>query len=102
MESLTRIPFEVSENYKLFLSKYHLQTIILSNGDKWRFYDTGNNNDNNNNDNIPLILIPGTTGTANIFYQQLLSLGLRGYRLISLTIPCLNSVELLYVHLINS
>eukprot|EP01084_Bolivina_argentea_P192821 330952_1 len=85
--SNTTIPFDLSENYKLFTSKYHLQSLQISESEEWLYYDTGG-------DKTPLILIPGTTGTANQFFQQLLSLGLRGYRLISVTIPSVFTVEL--------
>jgi hypothetical protein len=32
---------------------------------------------------VPLVCIPGVTGTAESFYKQLVSLGPKGYRVIS-------------------
>jgi maspardin len=40
----------------------------------------------------PLILLPGTTGTAAVFYQQLLLLGSLGYHVISVEIPAIYTV----------
>jgi len=86
--SVNSIPMNLSENYRLFASKWRLQSVAFSNesGDIWYYFDT-------NEHGIPLIMIPGTTGTAIVFFQQMLSLSLRGYRLISVTIPCTSSVD---------
>eukprot|EP01083_Nonionella_stella_P299506 1017567_1 len=90
--SVNSIPFDISENYKLFESKYELHKVRLPGGDEWRYYDTGNGNGIASQ--IPLVMIPGTTGTAQVFFQQLVSLGLRGYRVLSVTIPTTSTVEL--------
>jgi hypothetical protein len=45
----------------------------------WKYYDFGTKEESI----PPLILLPGVSGTAEIFYKQFLSLCPKGYRLIS-------------------
>jgi len=47
----------------------------------WKYYDYGPK------DVPPLVLIPGASGTAEVFYKQFLSLCPKGYRLISVQFP---------------
>ncbi|KAK2979677.1 hypothetical protein RJ640_027257 [Escallonia rubra] len=48
---------------------------------QWRYYDFG--------PKVvpPLICLPGTAGTADVFYKQIMSLSTRGYRVIAVDIP---------------
>ncbi|XP_068634871.1 uncharacterized protein [Aristolochia californica] len=48
---------------------------------QWRYYDFG--------PKVvpPLICIPGTAGTADVYYKQVMSLSMKGYRVISIDIP---------------
>ncbi|XVF51644.1 hypothetical protein PTKIN_Ptkin04bG0200900 [Pterospermum kingtungense] len=48
---------------------------------QWRYYDFG--------PKVvpPLICIPGTAGTADVYYKQIMSLSMKGYRVISVDIP---------------
>ncbi|XP_022759169.1 maspardin-like [Durio zibethinus] len=48
---------------------------------QWRYYDFG--------PKVvpPLICLPGTAGTADVFYKQIMSLSMKGYRVISVDIP---------------
>ncbi|MBA0644665.1 hypothetical protein Goklo_028795 [Gossypium klotzschianum] len=49
----------------------------------WRYYDFG--------PKVvpPLICLPGTAGTADVYYKQIMSLSMKvGYRVISVDIPC--------------
>ncbi|KAF8380442.1 hypothetical protein HHK36_027929 [Tetracentron sinense] len=47
----------------------------------WRYYDFG--------PKVvpPLICLPGTAGTADVYYKQIMALSMKGYRLISVDIP---------------
>ncbi|MFQ6625032.1 hypothetical protein Gotur_003486 [Gossypium turneri] len=50
---------------------------------QWRYYDFG--------PKVvpPLICLPGTAGTADVYYKQIMSLSMKvGYRVISVDIPC--------------
>ncbi|KAF7138344.1 hypothetical protein RHSIM_Rhsim07G0101700 [Rhododendron simsii] len=48
---------------------------------QWRYYDFG--------PKVvpPLVCIPGTAGTADVYYKQVMSLSMKGYRVISVDIP---------------
>ncbi|XP_044486202.1 maspardin isoform X2 [Mangifera indica] len=48
---------------------------------QWRYYDFG--------PKVvpPLICLPGTAGTAEVYYKQIMSLSMKGYRVISVDIP---------------
>ncbi|XP_023534159.1 maspardin-like [Cucurbita pepo subsp. pepo] len=48
---------------------------------QWRYYDFG--------PKVvpPLICLPGIAGTADVYYKQILSLAMKGYRVISVDIP---------------
>lgn len=48
---------------------------------QWRYYDFG--------PKVvpPLICLPGTAGTADVYYKQIMSLAMKGYRVISVDIP---------------
>lgn len=46
----------------------------------WKVYDS-----NPNNVKCPLICLPPVSGTADIFFQQILSLSAKGYRVISVS-----------------
>jgi len=47
----------------------------------WRYYDYGPKEGN------PLVFLHGASGTAEVFFKQLLSLGPKGYRVISVQYP---------------
>jgi maspardin len=73
-----------SSDFNYFRSIVALQRInIVQIFDEkiWKFYDYGPK------DVPPLILLPGVSGTAEIFYKQFLSLCPKGYRLISVQYP---------------
>ncbi|XP_058009572.1 uncharacterized protein LOC110672917 isoform X2 [Hevea brasiliensis] len=48
---------------------------------QWRYYDFG--------PKVvpPLICFPGVAGTADVYYKQIMSLSMKGYRVISVDIP---------------
>lgn len=48
---------------------------------QWRYYDFG--------PKVvpPVICLPGTAGTADVYYKQIMSLSMKGYRVISVDIP---------------
>ncbi|XP_072957717.1 uncharacterized protein [Typha angustifolia] len=47
----------------------------------WRYYDFGPKAV------PPLVCIPGIAGTADVYYKQIMSLSMKGYRVISVDIP---------------
>lgn len=71
--------FSQSESYQLFRSWVALQQITIGTvGEKvWRYYDFGPK------EATPLVCIPGASGTADVFYRQIISLCPKGYRIIS-------------------
>lgn len=81
------IPYHLSTNYQLFKEKYNETQIKLSDDVTWKLIDTGPYH------KTPIIFIPGTTGTYHLFYQQIIKLGLFGYRVISLTLPEIYNVK---------
>jgi len=54
---------------------------ILGASCHWKFFEWGPAN------TAPLILLHGTSGTAEVFYRQFISLCPKGYRLVSVQIP---------------
>ncbi|XP_074098248.1 maspardin [Cotesia typhae] len=70
--------------YESFRSSIPLKKIIVdSDGTKgWRIYDSGPKNIKS-----PLICLPPVSGTADIFFKQILSLSAKGYRVISAESP---------------
>ncbi|GAB2274107.1 hypothetical protein Dimus_008878 [Dionaea muscipula] len=48
---------------------------------QWRYYDFGPKLV------PPLICIPGTAGTADVYYKQIMALSMKGYRVISIDVP---------------
>uniref|UniRef100_F6VHM6 Maspardin n=2 Tax=Ciona intestinalis TaxID=7719 RepID=F6VHM6_CIOIN len=83
--------FMKSNEYHSFQSSVPLKQIIVDdNGVKvWRFYDTGARS----NTSHPIICLPPACGTANIFYQQIVSLSSIGYRVIAIDYPVYWSAE---------
>jgi len=82
-----------SDGYKLFRSWIAQQKIALEDEFTlmiWKYYDSG---PKDQEENIPLVFIPGVSGTAESFYRQFLSLCPKGYRLISVQFPCYMSHE---------
>jgi hypothetical protein len=54
------------------------QISVDHHGEKyWSFYDYGPK------DVAPIVMLPGVTGTADVFYRQFICLSPKGYRLIA-------------------
>eukprot|EP01083_Nonionella_stella_P084554 234119_1 len=74
--------------YKDFRAAVAKQTVAVSSeSGYWTYYDYGCK------ENVPLICLHGTSGTAEIFFLQQLSLVPRGYRVISCQFPAYYSVD---------
>ncbi|GAB4857014.1 hypothetical protein Ancab_014926 [Ancistrocladus abbreviatus] len=72
--------FTAPGDYVYFKSQVPLHKIPI--GTKhWRYYDFGPKSV------PPLICIPGTAGTADVYYKQIMALSMKGYRVISIDIP---------------
>jgi len=67
------------EGYRLFRSWVALQRVNVGTISEvtWKYYDFGPK------DVAPLICLPGASGTAEVFYKQVVSLCPKGYRVIS-------------------
>ncbi|XP_057520068.1 uncharacterized protein LOC130800505 isoform X2 [Amaranthus tricolor] len=67
-------------DYKFFKSQVPLHKIPVF-SKQWRYYDFG--------PKVvpPLICIPGTAGSADVYYKQVMALSMKGYRVISIDIP---------------
>ncbi|KAL6573152.1 hypothetical protein OROMI_012768 [Orobanche minor] len=72
--------FSATGDYIYFKSQVPLHKIPIG-AKQWRYYDFG--------PKVvpPLICLPGTAGTADIYYKQIMSLSMKGYRVISVDIP---------------
>jgi len=79
-----RCSLKDSDEYRDFRSKYSKQKIVLDNDSRrvWTFFDTGPKTVLS-----PIIFLPCVSGTADIFYLQLIELNKKGYRAISLQYP---------------
>lgn len=68
-------------DYIYFKSQVPLHKIPIG-SKQWRYYDFG--------PKVvpPLICLPGIAGTADVYYKQIMSLSMKGYRVISIDIPC--------------
>lgn len=73
--------FSAPGDYIYFKSQVPLHKIPIG-SKQWRYYDFG--------PKVvpPLICLPGIAGTADVHYKQIMSLSLKGYRVISVDIPC--------------
>ncbi|KAM7256378.1 hypothetical protein ACFE04_012119 [Oxalis oulophora] len=67
-------------DYVYFKSQVPLHKIPIGTK-QWRYYDFGPKQV------PPLICLPGTAGTADVFYKQIMALSIKGYRVISVDIP---------------
>ncbi|GAV82760.1 Abhydrolase_6 domain-containing protein [Cephalotus follicularis] len=67
-------------DYVYFKSQVPLHKIPIGTK-QWRYYDFGPKAV------PPLICLPGSAGTADVFYKQIMSLSMKGYRVISVDIP---------------
>ncbi|KAL6550238.1 hypothetical protein OROMI_020726 [Orobanche minor] len=72
--------FSAPGDYIYFKSQVPLHKIPIG-SKQWRYYDFGPKNV------PPLICLPGTAGTADVYYKQIMSLAIKGYRVISIDIP---------------
>ncbi|GLT78345.1 hypothetical protein SLA2020_498840 [Shorea laevis] len=72
--------FSPPGDYIHFKSQVPLHRIPIGTK-QWRYYDFG--------PKVvpPLICLPGTAGTADVYYKQIMSLSMKGYRVISVDIP---------------
>ncbi|KAK5916076.1 hypothetical protein CesoFtcFv8_001610 [Champsocephalus esox] len=75
---------KVSPDYNWFRSTVPLKRIIVDDDDSkvWSLYDAGPKSIR-----CPIILLPPVSGTAEVFFQQVLALTGWGYRVISLQYP---------------
>ncbi|KAI3707077.1 hypothetical protein L6452_25283 [Arctium lappa] len=73
--------FSAPGDYIYFKSQVPLHKIPIGTK-QWRYYDFG--------PKVvpPLICLPGTAGTADVYYKQIMALSMKGYRVISVDIPC--------------
>lgn len=72
--------FSAPGDYIYFKSQVPLHKIPIG-SKQWRYYDFG--------PKVvpPLICLPGTAGTADVYYKQIMSLSMKGYRVVSVDIP---------------
>lgn len=72
--------FSAPGDFIHFKSQVPLHKIPIG-SKQWRYYDFG--------PKVvpPLICLPGTAGTADVYYKQIMSLSMKGYRVISVDIP---------------
>ena len=71
-----QVEIQHSEEYKTFKANISKRQVDIK-GNKWIYYDTGPR------DLTPVVLVPGTSGTAENYFFQLLSLSGRGYHVVA-------------------
>ncbi|XP_076046460.1 maspardin-like isoform X1 [Oratosquilla oratoria] len=78
-----------SSEYKSFRSSVPLKKFIVDDDDSkvWKLYDAGPRSVR-----CPLICLPPVSGTADIYYKQILPLTAKGYRVIAVDYPTFWSV----------
>jgi len=91
-----------SEGWKRFRQWVALNRVSVGRSAEklWKYYDFGCNESfpglyfcltffffARPKDSVPLVCIPGVTGTAEVFYKLMLSLCPKGYRIISVQAP---------------
>jgi len=100
-EKVKRVIFKAikdTDDFKNFRRSFAKHTHVVGPKNKvWKFYDTGPKA------GIPVICVPGTSVTCESFFNQCMSLNVRGYRLIAITFPpcetpeewCINMIDFL-------
>jgi len=90
------VPAGLQRDWKLFTSTYPIKKLCLPNREEvWSYYDIGPADKDAAADSDPLIMIPGTCGTADIFFYQMdvLASEGKGYRVISVSFPAYQSAR---------
>jgi len=80
-----------THEYQSFRSSVPLKQVSVDSNDPdkcWKIYDCGPKDQK-----LPLICLPPVSGTADIYYQQCMSLAAKGYRVISAESPPYWSIE---------
>eukprot|EP00047_Mylnosiga_fluctuans_P019143 m.79289 g.79289 ORF g.79289 m.79289 type:complete len:341 (-) comp7998_c0_seq1:435-1457(-) len=86
-----RSPITSSKEYASFRASVTQKKIVVELGDQeyiWRIYDFGPRDVR-----CPLVCLPPVSGTADVFFYQLMGLCCQGYRVISIDYPVLWSHE---------
>ncbi|XP_071844725.1 maspardin-like [Apostichopus japonicus] len=73
-----------SQEYKSFRSNVPQKKVIVDDNGKthWTLYDAGPRNVR-----CPLVCLPPVSGTADVYFKQLLGLSAKGYRVIAMEFP---------------
>ncbi|RZF44739.1 hypothetical protein LSTR_LSTR000691 [Laodelphax striatellus] len=71
-----------SQEYISFRSNIPLRKIVVDSNQEWRIYDSGPKSVA-----CPLVCLPPVSGTADVFFRQLLGLSAKGIRVISAEHP---------------
>jgi len=82
--------YSQSEDYKRFRSWVAQRKIIIEQEQAqriWRYYDFGPK------EAVPLVILHGASGTAEVFYKQMMSLCPKGYRLVAVQYPAYSTHE---------
>lgn len=82
--------FEDTEVYRTFRSKVALRRIIVDEDDTkiWSYYETGPREVL-----YPVVFLPPVSGSADVFFHQMIYLSERGYRVISIEYPAYYTLE---------
>lgn len=81
-------------DHTLFMSTYPTKRMCLPNREEvWSYYDLGPPSKATASNADPLIMVPGTCGTADIFFYQMDVLASKGYRVISVQYPPYHSAK---------
>jgi len=78
---MTQTSYSKSDAFKKFKSWVATQRITVEGDKAWKYLDYGPK------DIAPLICIPGSSGTTEVFFKQFITLCPRGFRLIAVQYP---------------
>lgn len=81
-------------DHALFMSTYPVKRMCLPNREEvWSYYDLATTSKASASNAEPLIMVPGTCGTSDIFFYQMDVLASKGYRVISVQYPPYHSAK---------
>jgi len=85
----TKGVYTLSEDYKRFRKQVAERKVpIEPNSVKvWRYFEAGPK------EAVPIVMLHGAAGTAEVFYRQMMSLCPKGYRIVSVQYPAFGSYQ---------
>uniref|UniRef100_K3WHT2 Maspardin n=1 Tax=Globisporangium ultimum (strain ATCC 200006 / CBS 805.95 / DAOM BR144) TaxID=431595 RepID=K3WHT2_GLOUD len=79
----------LANSEKQFLQQVARQRVTTYDGNTWEYYDCGKQSTSGRNSTmqLPLVCLPGTSGSARCFHLQMQTLAAKGYRVLAVQHP---------------